>query len=51
MKLFDYICFGIWIFLAIFGVVAAVVGIPISHVSFICATVICILHYAERIWG
>ena len=48
-KFMNGLCLGIWIFQLVVGVAAACCKVNVSPVAFICATLICILHYVEKI--
>lgn len=48
-KFENIICLVIWILLFVYGIVAAFGAIAISPITFICATVMCILHYIEKL--
>lgn len=48
-KFMNGLCLGIWIFQFVFGVAAACGKVNVSPIAFICATLICILHYIEKI--
>ena len=50
MNVINYICLFCWIFMAVLGIISAAKGYKISYVSYICATIICIVYYIERIW-
>ena len=48
-KTMNTICLVIWSIDLIFGVICMVVDTEISPVSYICAVLICIMHYAEEL--
>ena len=48
-KIMNVICLAIWIFELVLGIVAVCIGNTINPIVFICATSVCILHYACEI--
>ena len=51
MGIMNAVCLAIWIYLLTTGFVAAVNREKISPFLFICAALICVVHYIWRIWG
>jgi hypothetical protein len=45
----NVICLVIWIISLIYGIVCAVNGTRITPVSYVFATMICVLHYVEEL--
>ena len=45
----NIICLVIWSIALILGVICMVIDTEISPVSYICAVLICIMHYAEEL--
>lgn len=50
-KFMNGLCLGIWIFQLVFGIVAACGKVTISPIVFICAVLICILHYTKEMFN
>ncbi len=49
-KFMNGFCLGLWIFQLVFGIMAACGKVTVSPISFICAVLICILHYIEKMF-
>lgn len=50
-RFMNIIMLGIWIFQLVYGIVNVVNGTNINPIVFICAVLICILHYIEEIFS
>lgn len=50
-KTMDYISLCCWTVCFIIGVVGTIMGHQISNLCYIFATLVCILNYAEKVWG
>lgn len=50
-KFMNGLCLGIWIFEFVFGIAAAFGKVTVSPIAFICAVLICILHYIEKMFN
>lgn len=50
-KFMNGLCLGLWIFQLVFGIMAACFEVTVSPITFICAVLICILHYIEKIFN
>lgn len=50
-KFMNGLCLAIWIFQFVFGILAACGKATIHPIAFICAVVICILHYIDEIFS
>lgn len=51
MNIINGICLLIWIVLGIMGIISCVNGYEINPISFICAAIVCIVHYIEKLGG
>ena len=50
-KSMNILMLGIWIFQLVFGIVKAANGTNIHPSVFVCAVLICIMHYIEKIFN
>ena len=50
-KFTNILMLGIWIFQLVFGIVNIVNGTNINPWIFICAVIICIIHYIQEIFN
>lgn len=48
-KFMDYFLLGIWIFEMIYGIIACFTDTMISPFVFLCATLVCCIHYISEI--
>lgn len=48
-KVINVICLVLWITQLVFGILAVCGVVTVSPIAFICAVLICILHYIEKI--
>lgn len=48
-KTVNIICLVVWSIALILGIIGAINGTEISPVSYICAVLICIMHYTEEL--
>ena len=51
MNAINGICLAIWISLAAMGVIFCFKGYKVNPITFICAAIICIMHYIEKLCG